>query len=53
MDLVDPVIDYQALGASLGLKTCKIQVASHIAAAVEAAIASGQPSLIEIVITKN
>lgn len=53
MDLVDPVIDYQALGTALGLKTRKIEVASQIAAAVEEAIASGKPSLIEIVIAKN
>ncbi|SOD79491.1 benzoylformate decarboxylase [Serratia sp. JKS296] len=53
MDLVNPTIDYQALGASMGLATCKITRAGDIAPAVEAALACGQPSLIEIVISKG
>ncbi len=53
MDLVNPAIDYQALGASMGLETRKITRAVDIAPAVEAGLASGQPNLIEIIISKN
>lgn len=53
MDLVNPAIDYQALGASMGLETQKIIRAVDIAPAVEAALASGRPNLIEIIISKN
>jgi len=53
MDLINPAIDYQALGASMGLETRKIIRAADIAPAVEAAQASGKPNLIEIIISKN
>ena len=53
MDLINPTIDYQALGASMGLETRKIIRAADIAPAVEAAQASGKPNLIEIIISKN
>ena len=53
MDLIAPAINYQALGASMGLETCKIHRACDIAPAVEAAIASGKPGLIEIMISKG
>ncbi|KGD72067.1 acetolactate synthase [Tatumella morbirosei] len=53
MDLINPAIDYQALGASMGLETRKIIRAADIAPAVEAALASGKPNLIEIIISKN
>ena len=50
MDLVDPVIDYQALAMSMGIGACKIERFGDIASAVKHGIASGQPNLIEIVI---
>ena len=53
MDLVNPAIDYQALGTSMGLETRKVIRAADIAPAVEAALASGRPNLIEIIISKN
>ena len=53
MDLIAPAINYQALGESMGLETCKIHRACDIAPAVEAAIASGKPGLIEIMISKG
>ncbi|WP_193138591.1 thiamine pyrophosphate-binding protein [Klebsiella aerogenes] len=53
MDLVNPAVDYQALGASMGLETRQIIRAGDIAPAVEAALASGKPNLIEIIISKS
>lgn len=53
MDLVNPAIDYQALGTSMGLETRKVIRAADIAPAVEAALASDRPNLIEIIISKN
>lgn len=53
MDLVDPAVDYQALAASMGVPARQIRRASDIAPAIEAAIASGMPNLIEIIISTN
>ncbi|MFZ4834652.1 thiamine pyrophosphate-binding protein [Rouxiella sp. Mn2063] len=53
MDLVDPAVDYQALAASMGIPARQIRRAADIAPAIEAAIASGLPNLIEIVISAN
>jgi benzoylformate decarboxylase len=48
MDLVDPLIDFMALAASMGLPARRIDRAIDIAPALEAAISSGVPNLIEI-----
>ena len=53
MDLINPAVDYQALGASMGLETRKVLRAGDIAPAVEAALASGKPNVIEIIISKS
>lgn len=53
MDLVNPTVDYQALATSMGLPACQIRRSSDIAPAIEAAIASGVPNLIEIMISAN
>ncbi|MGK3604389.1 thiamine pyrophosphate-dependent enzyme, partial [Klebsiella variicola] len=53
MDLVNPAVDYQALGASMGLETRKVIRAGDIGPAVEAALASGKPNVIEIIISKS
>lgn len=53
MDIVDPAIDYIALGKSMGVPSCRIFNAKDITAAVEAGIASGKPNLIEIVISNS
>lgn len=50
MDLTDPPIDYQALATSMGVPAQRIDKVADIRPAVEAAIASGQPGLIEIVV---
>jgi benzoylformate decarboxylase len=48
MDIVDPAIDFLALAASMGLPSRRIDRAADIAPALEAAIASGVPNLLEI-----
>jgi benzoylformate decarboxylase len=48
MDIVDPPIDFRALAASMGLPAHRIDRAADIAPALEAAISSGVPNLIEI-----
>jgi benzoylformate decarboxylase len=53
MDLEKPVIDYLALARSMGVRASRIEKATDIASAVEAAIASGTPNLIEIVISAS
>ena len=50
MDIVNPVIDYIALGQSMGVPAIRVARAGDITAAVEAGISSGKPNLIEIVI---
>jgi benzoylformate decarboxylase len=53
MDIEKPVIDYLALARSMGVRASRIEKATDIASAVEAAIASGTPNLIEIVISAS
>jgi benzoylformate decarboxylase len=48
MDIVDPVVDFMALAASMGVHAQRIDRAADIAPALEAAIASSAPNLIEI-----
>jgi benzoylformate decarboxylase len=51
MDLVDPAIDYQALAKSMGVRSCRIEGAADIIPAIQSAIVSGSPSLVEIMIS--
>ena len=48
MDIIDPAIDFLALAASMGLPARRIDRAADIAPALEAAISSRVPNLIEI-----
>ena len=50
MDLNDPPIDFQALAASMGMPSTRIEKVGEIRLAVAAAIASGVPSLIEVMV---
>jgi len=50
MDITQPPVDYQALAASMGLSAQRVLSAREIAPVMEAAIASGRPNLVEIVI---
>jgi benzoylformate decarboxylase len=50
MDIINPVIDFIALGKSMGVPANRVERAGDIAATVEAGISSGKPNLIEIVI---
>jgi benzoylformate decarboxylase len=51
MDIVDPTINFLALAASMGLPARRLDRAADIAPALEAAIASCVPNLIEIPIS--
>jgi benzoylformate decarboxylase len=51
MDIVDPPIDFLALAASMGLPAQRVDRAADIAPALETAISSGVPNLIEIPIS--
>jgi benzoylformate decarboxylase len=53
LDIAEPAIDYLALARSMGVSARRIEKATEIAPAVEAAIASGQANLIEIVISAS
>ncbi|CAM3653437.1 acetolactate synthase [Rouxiella silvae] len=53
MDIVNPCIDYLALAQSMGLPAQQIRHAGDIAPAIEAAIASGRPNLIEVIVSAN
>ncbi len=53
MDLVDPPVDYLALAASMGVTARRIERAGDIAPAVSAGICSGQPNLIEVMISST
>jgi benzoylformate decarboxylase len=50
MDIINPVIDFIALGKSMGVPANRVERAGDIAATVEAGISSGKSNLIEIVI---
>ena len=51
MDIEDPLIDYVALAASMGLAGPRVDHAGDVGEVVAAAAASGQPHLVEIPIT--
>jgi benzoylformate decarboxylase len=51
MDIERPAIDYHALATSMGVPARRVDKASDIAPAIEAAIASAKTNLIEIVIS--
>ena len=51
MDIIDPAVDFMALAGSMGVAAQRIDRAADIAPALEAAIASGVPNLIEIPIS--
>ena len=53
MDIVDPAIDFLALATSMGVPACRIDRAAEIAPALETAISSGAPNLIEIPISSS
>lgn len=50
MDLSHPSIDYLALAAAMGVQACRVQKAAEIAPVIEAAIRSGVPNLVEVMI---
>jgi benzoylformate decarboxylase len=50
MDLVNPSIDFIALAASMGMPARRVSRAEDIGEALRAAIASGAPNLVEIVV---
>ncbi len=51
MDLENPAIDFVALATSMGVAAQRIERASDVAPAIEAAIASGVPNLNEVLIS--
>jgi benzoylformate decarboxylase len=51
MDMVDPAINFLALAASMGLPARRVDGPADIAPALEAAVSSGVPNLIEIPIS--
>ncbi|KAB7897456.1 thiamine pyrophosphate-binding protein [Rouxiella sp. S1S-2] len=53
MDIVNPCINYLALAQSMGLPAQQIRHAADIAPAIEAAIASGRPNLIEVIVSAD
>ncbi|MCB1958220.1 MAG: hypothetical protein KDG55_21285, partial [Rhodocyclaceae bacterium] len=50
MDITDPPIDFQALATSMGMPSSRIDQVAEIRPALEAAIASGRPNLIELMV---
>jgi benzoylformate decarboxylase len=48
MDLADPPIDFLALAKSMGVPAQRLNTVADIAPAIEAAIASGEPSILEV-----
>jgi benzoylformate decarboxylase len=51
MEIDQPAIDYEAMARSMGVPARRIEKATDIAPAIEAAIASGQTHLVEILIS--
>lgn len=51
MDIVEPAIDYVLMAESMGLPARRIERAADIAPAIAAGIASGQPNVVEIIIS--
>ncbi len=50
MDFVDPAVDFAGIARSLGLAARRITDAEQVRPALDAAIASGKPNLIEVVV---
>jgi len=50
MDMTDPAIDFVSVAQGFGLTASRVEKPSDIQAAVAKAIASGKPSLVEVVI---
>lgn len=50
MDMTDPAIDFVSVAQGFGLTASRVEKPSEIQAAVAKAIASGKPSLVEVVI---
>lgn len=50
MDMTDPAIDFVSIAQGFGLTASRVEKPSEIQAAVAKAIASGKPSLVEVVI---
>lgn len=50
MDLVNPTIDFVALAASMGMPARQVSRAEDIGPALRSAMATGRPSLVEIVV---
>jgi benzoylformate decarboxylase len=48
MDIVNPAIDFLSLATSMSLSARRVDRAADVAPALEAAISSGIPNLIEI-----
>jgi len=51
MDITEPAVDYQALARSMGVTARRITRAAEIVPALEAGIRSGEPNLVEIMIS--
>jgi len=50
MDMTDPPVDFVSIATGFGMPAVRVENAGDIKAAVAAAIASGKPSLVEVVI---
>jgi len=50
MDLVEPAIDFVGLARSLGLAAARAETLAQVAPLLEKALASGEPSLVDIVV---
>ena len=50
MDMTDPAVDFVSVAQGFGLKATRVEQPSDIRACVEQAIATGKPSLVEVVI---
>lgn len=48
MDIIDPPVDYVALGRSMGVDGALVEMAKDVPAALEAALAARRPYLLEI-----
>lgn len=53
MDLINPQIDFQSLGAAMGIRCCQVTQAADIATAVTQGLRSGKTNLIEIAISAD
>jgi benzoylformate decarboxylase len=53
MDMDNPAVDFVAIATGFGLTAARVENSSEITAAVKAAIASGKPNLVEVVIANG